>query len=72
MRSKKAEETNKISLPTDEQKERIKEILDEEGYTVLGFGQLDGRIIVGAKSNEQLKIEKKVKDELGIDVMINL
>ncbi len=60
----------------EETENKIKEILKEENLTVLGIGDSNDGIIIGAKiSNyEEIikKLSQKIKDETGIDATINL
>ena len=60
----------------EETENKIKEILKEENLTILGIGDSDDGIIIGAKiSNyEEIisKLSQKIKDETGIDATINL
>ena len=60
----------------EETENKIKEILKEENLTVLGIGDSNDGIIIGAKiSNyEEIikKLSQKIKDETGIDAIINL
>lgn len=65
-----------MSLITNEQKRRITEIIQKEGYEIVGMDKLDGTIFIGIvpKDYQQIskKLGQKINEELGLKATINL
>lgn len=61
---------------TNEQKNRIKEIIEEEGYEVVGMDNFDGNVFIGIipKNYKQIseKLSNKINETLGLNPTINL
>ena len=65
-----------MSFINKEQKERITEILREKGYEVLGFGEIEDKVAIGIvpiyHKEISAKLSEVIKDEMGVDTIINL
>lgn len=65
-----------MKLITNEQKNRITEILKDEGYEVVGMDKLNNDIFIGivpiGYKEVSKKLSEKIKKELGISTIINL
>lgn len=65
-----------MSLITNEQKRRITEIIQKEGYEIVGMDKMDGTIFIGIvpKNYQQIskELSEKINEELGLETIINL
>lgn len=61
---------------TNEQRKRIMEIIEKEGYNVLGMDKQEDVIFIGIVPKEHKQISKnlsdKIEKELGVNAIINL
>ena len=65
-----------MSQIPNEQKKRISEIIETEGYDVVGMDKMDGTIFIGIvpKNYQQIskELSEKINEELGLETIINL
>lgn len=65
-----------MELITNEQKRRIAEIIEKEGYEIVGMDKIDGNVFIGIipKNYKQIseRLSKKINEELGLKPTINL